>query len=155
MESRQAGGRDCACFVCGVFGALMSRDGRERVTKMTHTKVRYLNRVVVLAPQQKLLGGPETEELQEHIERLDAEGNQFLVVNLEKVPHLVSAGIAALLRGHKSYRDRNGRMVLCCLNEHTLNIFIIMKLVAVFDIYETEEVAVASFAASPPVVPTA
>jgi anti-sigma B factor antagonist len=122
---------------------------------MTHTKVKYLNRVVVLTPQQKLLGGTETEELQEHIERLDEDGNQFLVVNLEKVSHLATAGITALIRGHKSYRSRDSRMVLCCLDEHTLNIFIIMKLVTVFDIYETEEEAIASFAAPPPAVPTA
>jgi anti-sigma B factor antagonist len=121
---------------------------------MTQTKVKYLNRIVVLTPQKQLLGDSETNDLDTHIQDLDRGGNQHLVVNLKKATYITSAGIAVLLRGHKSYEARGGRMVLCCLNEVTNNILVVMKLNLVFDIYDTEEEAIASFAAPPPKVTT-
>lgn len=122
---------------------------------MTHTKVKYLSRIVVLAPQKQLMGTEETDDLGKRIEALDADGNQFLVVNLKKATYITSAGIAALIRGHKSYQERGGRVVLCCLNEVTNSILVVMKLNLVFEIYDTEEEAIASFAAPPPTVANA
>jgi anti-anti-sigma factor len=121
---------------------------------MTQTKVKYLNRVVVLAPQKQLLGSGETMDLGERIEALDADGNQHLVVNLKKATYITSAGISVLIRGHKSYRARGARMVLCCLNEVSQHVLTVMKLSLEFDIYDTEEEAIASFAAPPPTVST-
>jgi anti-sigma B factor antagonist len=121
---------------------------------MTQTKVKYLNRVAVLTPQKQLRGTGETDDLGYHIEQLIAAGNRHLVINLRKATYITSAGITILLRGHKSYHDQGGRVVLCCLNEITNHILVVMKLNLVFDIYDTEEEAIASFAAPSPKVTT-
>ncbi len=113
---------------------------------MANLKRRQVGSIVVLAPHGYLTGGEETEELDKAIKSLSEEGNKNLVINLSETQHLNSTALGTLISAHTSYMRRGGQMKLCAVDKRIENIFVITKLSMVFDVYATEEQAIASFA---------
>jgi anti-sigma B factor antagonist len=117
---------------------------------MQHVKVKRLENVIVLTPKGYLVGGEETDELEKYIRDLAAEGNKWLVINLGETQHINSTALGVLITGHTNYARRGGQMKLCQLDKKLQNIFVITKLSLVFDVYDSEEKAIASFAEGKP-----
>ena len=109
-------------------------------------KQRHVGDVAVLAPKGYLTGGDETDELEQAIKALGEGGNKHLVINLGETQHLNSTALGVLISAHSSYVRRGGQMKLCSVDQRIQNIFVITKLSMVFDVYPTEEQAIASFA---------
>ena len=109
-------------------------------------KQRQMGSIVILAPKGYLTGGDETEELEQTIKNLAEGGNKALVVNLSETQHLNSTALGVLISAHSNYVRRSGQMKLCSVDKKIENIFVITKLSLVFDVYPTEEQAIASFA---------
>lgn len=109
-------------------------------------KQRQVGEIVILAPKGYLTGGDETDELEQAIKTLGEGGNKHLVINLAETQHLNSTALGVLISGHSSYVRRGGQMKLCSVDQRIQNIFVITKLSMVFDVYPTEEQAIASFA---------
>lgn len=102
--------------------------------------------IAILYPKGYLTGGDETDELEQKIKALGEGGNKSLVINLSETQHLNSTALGVLISAHSSYVRRGGQMKLCGVDKRIENIFVITKLALVFDVYATEEQAVASFA---------
>ena len=68
-----------------------------------------------------------------------------VILNLSKVSMMDSSGLGVLVSSYTSVQKRNGRLVLAGLGKGLQNLIAITKLTRVFDIYESEEEAVASF----------
>ena len=113
---------------------------------MTHVKVKRLNGVVVATPRGFLVGGEETDQLETLIRDLATEGNQHLIINLGETQHINSTALGVLITGHTNYARRGGQMKLCNVDKRIQNIFVITKLSLVFDVYDSEDKAIASFA---------
>lgn len=109
-------------------------------------KQRQVGSIVVLSPKGYLTGGEETEELEQAIRTLSEGGNKHLVINLGETQHLNSTALGVLISAHSSYVRRGGQMKLSSVDKRIENIFVITKLSMVFDVYPTEEQAIASFA---------
>jgi anti-sigma B factor antagonist len=109
-------------------------------------KQRQVGSVAILMPHGYLTGGEETEELEQTIKRLGEGGNKHLVINLAEAQHLNSTALGVLISAHSNYVRRGGQMKLCSVDKRIENIFVITKLSLVFDVYASEEKAVASFA---------
>jgi anti-sigma B factor antagonist len=109
-------------------------------------KQRQVGSVAILMPHGYLTGGEETEELEQTIKRLGEGGNKHLVINLAEAQHLNSTALGVLISAHSHYVRRGGQMKLCSVDKRIENIFVITKLSLVFDVYPSEEKAVASFA---------
>jgi len=109
-------------------------------------KERQVGDVVVLSPRGYLTGGDETEELELKIKSLSDGGNKHLVINLGETQHLNSTALGVLISAHSNYVRRGGQMKLCAVDKRIENIFVITKLSLVFDVYKSEEQAIASFA---------
>jgi anti-sigma B factor antagonist len=109
-------------------------------------KQRQVGSIVILTPKGYLTGGDETEELEKAIEALAEAGNKSLLMNLSETQHLNSTALGVLIKSHASYVRRGGQMKLCSVDKRIENIFVITKLSLVFDVYPTEEQAIASFA---------
>ena len=109
-------------------------------------KQRQVGSIVVLSPKGYLTGGEETEELEQAIRALSEGGNKHLVINLGETQHLNSTALGVLISAHSSYVRRGGQMKLSSVDKRIENIFVITKLSMVFDVYPTEEQAIASFA---------
>lgn len=108
---------------------------------------REVESIVVLYPRGNFYGDKETDELQRAIMEEAAAGNTRLVLNMFECTALNSIAIGVLMRGYANYRGRGGEIKLCGLGKRLQNVFTMTKLIMVFDHHETEEEAVASFAA--------
>ena len=102
--------------------------------------------VVLIEPKGELIGGDETEEVRLAIEDLIKEGNKKIVIDFAKVHYLNSSALGMLAWAHTNYSKRGGRIVLANLEKNIQNIFVITKLALVFDVYQGQREAVASFA---------
>ena len=72
-------------------------------------------------------------------------GRTKVVVDLEAVTYIDSAGIGMVVSKLKTLRERGGDMKLLNLNLRGLRVFGITKLMFVFDTFNSEEMAVKSF----------
>jgi anti-sigma B factor antagonist len=109
-------------------------------------KQRQVESIAILAPKGYLTGGDETDELERAICTLAENGNKHLVINLGETQHLNSTALGVLISAHSTYIRRGGQMKLCSVDKRIENIFVITKLSLVFDVYPSEEQAIASFA---------
>ncbi len=112
---------------------------------MSTMKSRQVGSIAILTPKGHLMGGEETEEVERAIKKLAEEGNKHLVINLSETQHLNSTALGVLISAHSSYVRRGGQMKLAAVDKRIENIFVITKLSLVFDVYPTEEQAIASF----------
>ena len=109
-------------------------------------KQRQVGTITILSPKGYLTGGDETDELEQSIKGLSDGGNKHLVINLGETQHLNSTALGVLISAHSNYVRRGGQMKLCSVDKRIENIFVITKLSMVFDVYPSEEQAIASFA---------
>jgi anti-sigma B factor antagonist len=72
-------------------------------------------------------------------------GARAVVINLQDVSAIDSSGIADLASGHMTLGSSGGRLKLSNLSRKIKDIFVITRLNGVFDTYETEDAAIASF----------
>ena len=109
-------------------------------------KQRQVGTIAILVPHGYLTGDDETDKLEQGIKTLSEGGNKHLVINLGETQHLNSTALGVLISAHSNYVRRGGQMKLCSVDKRIENIFVITKLSLVFDVYATEEQAIASFA---------
>lgn len=72
-------------------------------------------------------------------------GKINLVVNLHEVRFVDSSGLGVLVSGFKNASARNGSLKLCCMQQQVKSMFELTRLHRVFDIFATQEEALASF----------
>ena len=66
-----------------------------------------------------------------------------VVLNLQKVRYIDSSGVASLVEGLRASRDTGSRFILFGLSTSAREVLQLSKLVRIFEIYETEEQAIA------------
>jgi anti-sigma B factor antagonist len=76
-----------------------------------------------------------------------AEGAKRLVLDLGEVSYIDSAGLGTLVAGYTSSQSQGATMKLANLTKRFREQLNITKLVTVFDVYDSVEAAVKSFAA--------
>jgi len=109
-------------------------------------KRREVRSIVILSPKGRFYGDTETDELEKAIMTEAAAGNRMLVMNLGECDSLNSVAIGVLMRGFANYKSRGGEIKLCALGKRIKDLFIMTKLIMVFDHHDTEEQAIAAFA---------
>ena len=80
------------------------------------------------------------------IHELIDRGRFKVVVDLDRVDYIDSAGIGMIVGKLKTVRERGGDMKLVRLNVRGLRVFGITKLLLVFETFDNEDDAVKSFA---------
>ena len=86
----------------------------------------------------------------ERIDRLIHQGRTQILVNLRDVNYIDSAGVGALVSKYVTLRRRDGDLKLLCLSERVRHVISIAQLLGVFESFESEELAVRSFAPAHP-----
>jgi len=109
-------------------------------------KQRQVGSIFIVTPKGYLTGGKETDELEQAIKQLSEADARHLVINLAEAQHLNSTALGVLISAHSNFVRRGGQMKLCSVDKRIENIFVITKLSLVFDVYASEELAIASFA---------
>lgn len=82
-------------------------------------------------------------QLKQQIITLLDSGIKHVIVNLSAVDYLDSTALGVLIGGLKRLRERNGTLDLICPNQRIKRIFEITGLDKIFDIFATEEEALA------------
>jgi anti-anti-sigma factor len=95
--------------------------------------------IAILEPKGKLMWGEEIQELKTQAEDLYDQGNRKLIIDLDKVSHINSSGLGALMQVHTLYTKSGGKIKLCHITNRIKNVFVITKLIEIFDIEETIE----------------
>jgi len=113
-------------------------------------KVRKSGDIVILVPKGYYTTNEAIDELDRRMKEIVDRDEKWLLVNLAETQHLNSTALGILVSAHSSFVRRGGMMKICNCDKRIENIWIITKLVLVFDIYPTEEQAIASFPVSRP-----
>ncbi len=100
--------------------------------------------VLVLRPRGELdvqTSQPLREEIEESIRR----GMKKLLVDMSRVTYVDSSALGVLVTGLKMARKSNGVLKLYGLQSNVRRVFDLTRLSKFFEIYDTEEQALASF----------
>ncbi len=68
-----------------------------------------------------------------------------VLVNLENIEYLSSAGLGALVGLLKRSRKGNGQLKLCCVQPSIYELFEVMRLTRIFEILDDQDAAITSF----------
>lgn len=71
--------------------------------------------------------------------------NYNLIADLEGVSYMDSTGLGILMSALKRVEEKGGRIVVVCNNPRVMKIFKLTGFVNTFNIFDSEEAAVASF----------
>ena len=101
--------------------------------------------VMILDLKGKLTIGSGDELLKDKINSLIQQGYKKLLLNLADVPYVDSAGLGAIVSSYTTVSREDGSLKLLSLTNRIKDLLAITKLLTVFDTYESEAEAVASF----------
>jgi anti-sigma B factor antagonist len=99
--------------------------------------------VLDLKGRIRISGG--TLALHRSIRCLVDEGKTKILLNLSSVTHIDSIGLGELISSHVTLSNRGGEIKLIHLTELVHDLMTITKLLTVFDVYDNEPDALASF----------
>ena len=106
---------------------------------------RSLENVMVLDLKGKLTIGEGDELLRGRINNLMQQGHRNLLLNLESVPYVDSAGLGEVVRTYTTVSRQGGKLKLVNLTKRITDLLAITKLLTVFETYDSEAEAVGSF----------
>ena len=107
---------------------------------------RTVGEVLVLDLSGKLTIGEGDELLKDKINSLIQQGKRKLILSLEGVPYVDSAGLGEIVRTYTTVSRQGGQLKLVHLTKRIEDLLSITKLLMVFETYESEQEAVDSFA---------
>ena len=113
---------------------------------------RTVNDVMILDLEGRLTIDAGAGQLREAIKRLVGQGKSKVLINLSKVPYVDSGGLGELVHSLVSARKANGEVKLMGLTSKITDLLAITRLVTVFETFETEGDALASFGGAPATV---
>jgi len=94
----------------------------------------------------KITLGEATKTIRQTISDLLENGGKKIVLNLTDVNYIDSSGIGELVRTFTTVTKEGKQLKLLNLTKKIRELLVITKLLTVFQVYENEQVAVASFA---------
>jgi len=101
--------------------------------------------VTVLDLKGKMTLGEGDELLKDKINSLLQQGRRKIVLNLEGVPYIDSAGLGQIVGGYTTIARQGGSLKLLNLTKRITDLLSITKLLTVFETYDSEADAVRSF----------
>lgn len=106
---------------------------------------RVVDGVVILDLEGKIRIGTETEAVRTQVTALTEAGVQKILLNLAGVSDIDSSGLGELAGAFTTVQRRGGKLKLLKLNRRLHQLMTITKLLTIFEVFEDEKKAVASF----------
>jgi len=101
---------------------------------------------VVITLSGNVMGGDESVEFLDAIKKFIESGKKNIVINLGEVKFLNSSGLGMLISAHTTVTKAEGKLKLSNIGDKIENLLVITKLITIFEVHETVEKAVESFA---------
>ena len=111
---------------------------------MTVTE-RAIGSVTILDVAGTITLGEGADALRDKVRSLLQQGRKQLVVNLAGVSYMDSAGLGELVRSHATATQQSAVLKLTNVTKRLQDLLVITKLSTVFDSYDDESSALASF----------
>ena len=83
--------------------------------------------------------------LKDKVQSLIQQGQKNILLDLSGVPYVDSAGLGELVQAYATTRNRGGALKLLNVTTRLRDLLVVTKLLTVFDTYDTESEALASF----------
>jgi anti-sigma B factor antagonist len=106
---------------------------------------RVVDDVTILDLKGKMTLGEGDELLKDKINSLLAAGKKKLLLNLESVPYIDSAGLGEVVRTYTTVSRQGGSLKLLNLTKRIEDLLSITKLLTVFDTFDSEAEAIKSY----------
>ena len=106
---------------------------------------RTVSDVTVLDLKGKMTLGEGDELLKDKINSLLAAGKKKLLLNLESVPYIDSAGLGEVVRTYTTVSRQGGSLKLLNLTKRIEDLLSITKLLTMFDTFDSEAEAIKSY----------
>ena len=110
-------------------------------------KERVVNGVSVLDLSGKIVLGEGDGQVRDRIKDLLADGQKKILLNLGEVNYIDSAGLGAMISSYTTVKRQGGQLKLVSLTKRIQDLLAITKLITVFETYDNEAEALASFPA--------
>ena len=101
--------------------------------------------VTIIRLNGKLMGGPDADSFHKLIKGLVDEDRKKVLVDMGKVSWVNSTGLGILISGYSTLKEAGGTLKLVGVNKRIDQIFMVTKLHTIFEAYEEETRALASF----------
>src|SRR6058998_2096547 len=106
---------------------------------------RSAGEVMILDLKGKMTLGEGDELLKDKINSLIQQERKQLLLNLEGVPYIDSAGLGEIVRTYTTVSRQGGKLKLLNLTKRIQDLLSITKLLTVFDTYDSEAEAIKSY----------
>ena len=110
-----------------------------------HIEERVVNDVMILDLKGKITLGDGDEALKDKINSLILQNRKRILLNLEDVPYIDSAGLGEIVRTYTTVSRQGGQLKLVNLTKRITDLLSITKLLTVFETFETEPEALKSY----------
>src|SRR5271165_6896172 len=107
---------------------------------------REIDGVTVVDIEGRIVLGEESNAFRERVKSLLAAGKKKIVLNMAQVSYIDSAGLGTLVATFHSARSQGATLKLVNLGAKFQEVLQVTKLMTVFDTYDSEALAVQSFA---------
>lgn len=107
---------------------------------------REVDGVAVVQLEGRIVLGEESNALRERVKALLAGGQKKIVLNMDNVTYIDSAGLGTLVATHHSAKSQGAGLRLSNLGSKFQEVLQVTKLLTVFDVYDSEAAAIRSFA---------
>jgi anti-sigma B factor antagonist len=105
-----------------------------------------LDGVTVMKLEGRIVLGEESTSLRESVKNALAKGQKKIVLNMDNVTYIDSAGLGTLVAAHHSAKSQGAGLRLSNLGSKFQEVLQVTKLLTVFDVYDSEAAAIRSFA---------
>ena len=106
---------------------------------------RVVGEVTILDLKGKITLGEGDEALKDKINSLIHQNRKRILLNLEDVPYIDSAGLGEIVRTYTTVSRQGGQLKLVNLTKRITDLLSITKLLTVFETFDTEPEALKSF----------
>ncbi|HWN74788.1 MAG TPA: STAS domain-containing protein [Candidatus Udaeobacter sp.] len=113
-----------------------------------HITESVVDGVSLLALSGRIVLGEESNALREKLKSLVTGGATKIVLNMAEIDYIDSSGLGTLVAAHLSTKTAGASVRLCNLGHKFNEVMQLTKLITIFDVYDTEAAAVASFSSS-------
>ena len=106
---------------------------------------RIVGDVTILDLKGKITLGEGDEALKDKINSLIHQTRRSILLNLEDVPYIDSAGLGEIVRTYTTVSRQGGQLKLVNLTKRITDLLSITKLLTVFETFEAEQEALKSY----------
>ncbi len=107
---------------------------------------REMDAVTVLQLEGRIVLGEESNALREKVKNMLNENKKKIVMNMDNITYIDSAGLGTLVAAFHSARAQGAALKLSNLGSKFQEVLQVTKLMTVFEVYDTEDAAIKSFA---------